>query len=163
MTVSKHSSLSLLTKRTATKRSHASIGCRGPAAHVMVEVIGVPQSSPDCDSDSDSGMKRIVSFESSSSSRSETVVSFQDTVQVFNVQPVDASLKNELFYSKKDYHRFKQESKRISSLLDQRLSVGASPSSAVATSSSPGRSSKNARFAAQKASSLAALRKLLKL
>ena len=161
MTVSKLST-PLPTKRTVNKRSRALLGFKA-------QVVGAPPSSPITDSsdnnnknnNNNTGMKRIVSFES----RSETVVSFEDTVQIFSVQPVDESLKNELFYSKTDYRRFKQESRRISSLLDQRLSCG----NGAATTHSSSRttlhrvpsSSKNARFSAQKPKSLAALRKLL--
>ena len=160
MTVSKHST-PLSTKRTANKRSRALLGFKAQA--VVVDTPSSPSTSNSSnDTSGNTGMKRIVSYEC----RSETVVSFQETVQVFKVQPVDESLKNELFYSKTDYRRFKQESKRISSLLDQRLSCGGTVSSRTTQVSSSTlhrvpSSSKNARFSAQKPKSLAALRQLL--
>jgi len=67
-----------------------------------------------------------LSLTSSPSTSMKRVVSFEDNIKIIHVAPIDASLKNELFYCRSDYRRFKKESKKIHQMLDQRLSMGSS-------------------------------------
>ena len=112
MTASKLSS-SISLKRSAIKRSRELVlryKARLEAADATIPVVTCKPSSSS--SSSISSMKRSVSF--------------GENIQVIKVQPVDESMKNELFYCRSDYRRFRKESKRISNMLDQRLTLGSS-------------------------------------
>ena len=67
-------------------------------------------------------------------------VCFEDEVKVICVQPVDESLKSDLFYARSDFRRFKKESKRIEKMLNDRLSLGSLMRGGSSSSSSRHRS-----------------------
>ena len=63
------------------------------------------------------GSLQIASTPSSEPSMRRTV-SFEDKVNVIEVQRVEPSMKNELFYCRSDYRRFRQEKKSLERMLD---------------------------------------------
>jgi hypothetical protein len=90
-----------ISKQLSLKRPNACLKQTAPVAKAVS-----PNTSPK------SGMQRSVSF--------------QERIQIFKVQPVDSSLKNDLYYGRSDFRRFKKESKQIMQMLDQRLRLGSS-------------------------------------
>ncbi|CAB9508896.1 expressed unknown protein [Seminavis robusta] len=93
-----------------------SLSLKRPRTTCLKHAVQATKEATSCESPkAPSSMKRVVSFE--------------DKIQVIKVQRVDSSLKNELYYRRSDFRRFKKESKQIMNMLDRRLRLGSSSSS----------------------------------